>query len=124
MEDTVVLTGGSSTMTQVTVYSSTGWVKDWAQLQTGRYLHACGHFVNTDNQVVRQQHYTDNIHLCGLHHHGQVYLVAGGHTGSSYTDTTEILEQGASAWTYAGPLPHAMTGLKIVSIDNKIMSTG
>ena len=64
MEDTVVLTGGSSTMTQVTVYSSTGWVKDWAQLQTGRYLHACGHFVNTDNQVVRQQHYTNNIHPC------------------------------------------------------------
>ena len=55
MEDTVVLTGGEDTMTQVSVYNSEGWVEDWAQLQTGRYQHACGHFVNTDNQVVRKQ---------------------------------------------------------------------
>ena len=58
MEDTVVLTGGRDTKTQVRVYSSTGWVEDWAELQTGRYWHACGYFVNTDNQVVRQQHVT------------------------------------------------------------------
>ena len=62
MEEMVILTGGSDTKTQVTVYSSEGWVVDWAQLQTGRSSHACGHFVNTDNQVVR--HYTDNIYPC------------------------------------------------------------
>ena len=57
MEEMVILTGGSlDTRTQVTVYSSEGRVEDWAQLQTGRSSHACGHFVNTDNQVVRQQH--------------------------------------------------------------------
>ena len=64
MEDTVVLTGGYDIKTQVTVYNSEGWVEDWAELQTGRFRHACGHFINTDNQVVRQQHYTDNIHPC------------------------------------------------------------
>ena len=122
----MILTGGFYNKTQVTVYSSSGWVEyqKQAQLQTGRWNHACGHFVNTDNQVVRQQHYTDNIHLCGLHHHGQVYLVAGGHTGSSYTDTTETLEQGASAWTYAGPLRRAMSYLQAVYIDKIVISTG
>ena len=58
MEDTVILTGCS----KVTVYNSEGWVEDWPELQTGRHDHACGHFVNKDNQVVRQQHYNDNIH--------------------------------------------------------------
>ena len=64
MEDTVVLTGGLDTKTQVSVYNSEGWVEDWPELQTGRYSHACGHFVNMDNQVVRQKHYTDNIYPC------------------------------------------------------------
>ena len=59
MEDTVVLTGGRYTKNKVSVYSSAGWVEDWNHLLTGRLDHACGHFVNTDNQVVRQQHYTD-----------------------------------------------------------------
>ena len=59
MEDTVVLTGGLYSENKVTVYSSSGWVEDWPELQTGRHDHACGHFVNKDNQVVRQQHYTD-----------------------------------------------------------------
>ena len=58
MEEIVILTGGSYTENKVTVYSSSGWVEDWAPLKTGRYDHACGHFVNTDNQVVRWQHYT------------------------------------------------------------------
>ena len=57
MEDTVVLTGGRWTRNEVSVYNSDGWVEDWAPLRTGRLDHACGHFVNTDNQVVRQQHY-------------------------------------------------------------------
>ena len=69
MEDTVVLTGGyrfksKVTRTQVTVYNSAGWMEDWPELNTGRRDHACGHFVNTDNRVVRRQHYTDNIHPC------------------------------------------------------------
>ena len=54
-----------------------------------------------------------------------MYLVAGGYTtGYSYTDSTEVLEHGAQAWTYAGPLPRAMEGLQAVSIENTVISTG
>ena len=55
-------------------------------------------------------------------HHVHVYLVAG---GSGWSYTTELLVHGASAWTYAGPLPHATSGgLQVVSIDNQVISTG
>ena len=50
--------------------------------------------------------------------------MAGGKDGSSYIDTTELLVHGASAWTEAGPLPQAMYGLQVVSLDNQIISTG
>ena len=54
MEDTVIITGGDFKKNQVTVYNTEGWVEDWPELNTGRWDHGCGHFVNTDNQVVRQ----------------------------------------------------------------------
>ena len=49
----VILTGGSYTESKVTVYNNKGFVADWPELQTGRYQHGCGHFVNTHNEVVR-----------------------------------------------------------------------
>ena len=42
----------------------------------------------------------------------------------SYTASTELLVHGASSWSEAAALPHAMEALRIVSIDNKIFSTG
>ena len=54
MEETVILTGGMSTKITVIVYNTEGWVADWPRLNTGRFNHGCGHFVNTDNKVVRQ----------------------------------------------------------------------
>ena len=54
MEETVIITGGDFKKNQVTVYNTEGWVEDWPELNTGRWDHGCGHFVNTDNQVVRQ----------------------------------------------------------------------
>ena len=57
LEDKVILTGGvhdSSAMTKVTVYNSGGFVEDKPPLNTGRYYHGCGHYVNTDNKMVRQ----------------------------------------------------------------------
>ena len=54
MEETVILTGGETSETQVTVYNTEGWVADLPSLNQGRYGHGCGYFVNTDNQVVRQ----------------------------------------------------------------------
>ena len=59
--------------------------------------------------------------------HIQVYLVAGGSTAFTSIDSidsTELLVHGASAWTYAGPLPRAMLGLQVVSLDNQVISTG
>ena len=37
---------------QVTVYNSLGWVEDWPGLGTGRHGHACGYFVNSDDEMV------------------------------------------------------------------------
>ena len=49
-------------------------------------------------------------------------------TGYDYSirryDSTEVLVHGASSWTEAGPLPRAMVGLQLVSLDNKVISTG
>ena len=54
LEEVAILTGGYFTQTQVTVYNTAGWLADWPELNTGRRSHGCGHFVNADNQVVRQ----------------------------------------------------------------------
>ena len=54
----------------------------------------------------------------------QVYLVAGGWTGSSTLASTELLVEGASSWTKAEPLPRALQGLDIVSINNQVILTG
>ena len=54
LEEVVILTGGADTKSLVTVYNNAGFVEDLPSLNTGRSLHGCGHFVNTDNQVVRQ----------------------------------------------------------------------
>ena len=55
LKEIVILTGGYSKVThsKVTVYNNEGFVEDWPELNTGRYDHGCGHFVNTDNKVVR-----------------------------------------------------------------------
>ena len=55
LEETVIITGGTLalTMTRVTVYNTEGYVEDLPNLNEARSDHGCGHFVNTDNQVVR-----------------------------------------------------------------------
>ena len=56
LEEVVIITGGKFTANKVTVYNTEGWVEDLPSLKQGRYSHGCGHFVNTDNQMVRQLH--------------------------------------------------------------------
>ena len=51
--------------------------------------------------------------------HCQVYLVVGGYL----TASTELLTEGAAAWTFAGPVPLA-SWISVVSIDNNVISTG
>ena len=47
-----------------------------------------------------------------------MYLVVGGHTSS-----TELLTEGASAWTFAGLVP-LQRWIAVVSINNEIITTG
>ena len=52
LKEMVILTGGTKE-NKVTVYNNKGFVEDWPELKTGRFNHGCGHFINTDNKVVR-----------------------------------------------------------------------
>ena len=126
MEENVIITGGYKVNTKVTVYNIKGFVADWPSLNTGRDEHGCSFFVNTDNKVVRQHYKVYQIRDDPAISHGQVYLVAGGRIKypSTYTDSTELLVHGASAWTQAAPLPNAMRGLQGVSLNNQIIFTG
>ena len=49
-----------------------------------------------------------------------MYLVTGGY----YEDTTEMLEDGAGGWTLTRPLPRQSYGIRVVSIDNRVLATG
>ena len=56
LEDTVVVTGGWSLFTgpfaTVQVYTISGPQEQLPDLMTGRYQHACAHFVDSENRVV------------------------------------------------------------------------
>ena len=67
LAEVVIVTGGSESPSLVTVYSAQGWVEDWPSLTHGRADHACGHFVNTDSQLVRRVGC-----VWTLHHHGDI----------------------------------------------------
>ena len=51
LEDKVIVTGGISAMTTVSVYNDDGWVKDLAPLKSGRYGHSCGHYTSDEDLV-------------------------------------------------------------------------
>ena len=94
----------------VTVYNEQGWVEELPTLIIARELHACGHFINTDNKVV--------------------LLVTGGQGNEEQvgffirTATTEILIEGSTSWVEAGALPFAASGLQAVTINNDVIVTG
>ena len=52
MEDVVVITGGDSTSSKVSMYSTGGWIQDLPNLVTARKNHGCGHYVNNQNKEV------------------------------------------------------------------------
>ena len=52
LEDKVILTGGQLNMTRVQVYSVNGFEMDLPDLLTGRHLHGCSHYINSDNEQV------------------------------------------------------------------------
>ena len=54
----------------------------------------------------------------------KVYLVTGGWDNPNYLSSTEILTEGSQSWRIVGPLPNAVSGLRGVSINNRIIMTG
>ena len=48
----VVVTGGDFTKTKATQYDMTGYKGELNELQTGRSNHACGHYVDDNQQQV------------------------------------------------------------------------
>ena len=58
------MTGGG--YNKVTVYTKDGFLEDWPSLLTGRQWHACGHFVNMEEQMVTKLHstYIQYLSLC------------------------------------------------------------
>ena len=52
MENSVIITGGYYSYTRVARYSHDGYLEDLPGLITGRSGHACGHFIDTQNNIV------------------------------------------------------------------------
>ena len=52
LDSKVIVTGGDNAPRQVTVYTLAGWAADLPSLRTSRWLHGCGHFVNSEDKQV------------------------------------------------------------------------
>ena len=52
LDSKVIVTGGDNAPRQVSVYTLAGWAADLPSLRTSRWLHACGHFVNSEDKQV------------------------------------------------------------------------
>jgi len=103
-EDSVIVTGGLSTKTIVSVYNTEGWLEDLPPLNTGRSSHACTSYWSGERRV---------------------FMVTGGHTGSVYLDSTETLATDASSWvTSTAKLPRPMDGLRAANIDDRVLIFG
>ena len=54
LDDIVIITGGSGSESRVQVYNLSGSVSRLQDLLTGRWNHACGHYVHQE-KIVRNQ---------------------------------------------------------------------
>jgi len=94
----------------VSKYNIHGWVEFLPSLNTARSGHGCGHYINSNGEVV--------------------YLVSGGWNCNSndysggLLSSTEVMEETATGWSFAGDLPSARRDLVGISLDNKIFMTG
>merc|ERR1712133_222972 len=109
-EGSFTITGGyeSSTTNRVTKYYRDGSYEDMPTLNTARDFHACGCYMNTNQQ--------------------KVYLVVAGMSASnSRIKSTEILVSGSSSWrtiTATYPISAGASGLRAISINNAILAFG
>jgi len=105
-DDTYIITGGQYTPTTVSRYDKNGWMEDLPSLNTGRYSHGCGT-------------YLDDVR-------DRIYLVTGGFGGGNdYHSSTEMMVKGATSWTEVpDSFPARMDGLRRISVNNQIITTG
>ena len=59
--DTVIITGGTSTLNTVAVYNVGGWQEDLPPLNTGRYYHACSSFWSDERKVKKLDQMREDI---------------------------------------------------------------
>ena len=64
--DTVVVTGGQWSASRVQVYSVSGPQEELPNMLAPRYGHACGLFVNSDQQTVSSNKYAFKLNDCDL----------------------------------------------------------
>jgi len=98
--NTYVVTGGQDLRTTVIQYSLTGGRTNLPSLRTGRYGHACSHFLDSNGVA--------NL------------LVTGGYPRTS---TTEIYKPNG-AWTPAASLPASRWYFAAATVDNTIYAFG
>ena len=109
LSDEMIVTGGLYSFSDVQAYSNDGKLQTkLPSLKNGRHGHSCGHYINSENELV--------------------YLVVGGtdrplnHLVS--LASTEILINGEEFWKDVGKLSRGTIDMKAVSLDNKIIITG
>ena len=68
MTDSVILTGGLHSNSRVQEYNLQGSVARLPDLNTGRYIHACGHYTH-NGEMVSKYYFSltisINCHMCG-----------------------------------------------------------
>ena len=125
MEESVIITGGwtgYSSYNRVEQYNLAGSMGRLPDLRTGRYQHACGHYLH-NGEVVSNN--IGSIVILGMCVVVQVYIVTGGEDDNfNALSSTETLTAGSSEWVEAGALPSARGYLRGVTIDNQFYVLG
>jgi len=108
--NTVIITGGESTLRTVSRYGTSGHLEDLPPLNQGRFWHGCGAYIdNSGNQVL---------------------LVAGGdgdpydHDRRGFLSSTEKLSRSSFAWVMVNNLPRKMLGVRGFTLGNNLYMTG
>jgi len=108
-EDSYYITGGGPGYSiRVTRYFMDGSYQDMPNLNTGRHHHACGYFMNSNQE--------------------KVLLVVAGIGSSGNLASTEILVSGSQSWrTIQATYPassNGIFGLRAISYSNKVIAYG
>ena len=118
----MIITGGSTTATTVSVYSVQGWLEDLPPLSIGRINHACAGYTSGGRTVrfsLFKNPYILNAVLL------QMFIVSGGFFGSDYLDSTEIFDPSIGSWRAGAALPRgARDQMRAINIDNRILIFG